>query len=225
MVSITPHNQISDLLDQIEYGYDMNNPIIVDIGIIHNRPGGVGGEGNVGGSQRYAIKLIPTIRIAPHGTCTTPSAEEATVYFGVVQPTSSFFLASRNFTLTLRDCPRTHLQIYMHANGKWLSSNRYILGLSDSTPADNPRGIGIELQMKDYINSQPIDIRFLPDATTSPDYDYPNFHWTGINTTNTNTGVTHTIPMRADLVRTGSSSDPITPGPFKAVAVFVIRYP
>jgi len=46
--------------------------------------------------------------------------------------------------------------------------------------------------------------------------------WFGNGAVNTNTGVTHTIPLRARIVGTGG---PIVAGPFNTSVIMVIRYP
>jgi len=222
-VLIKPHSQISDQLDTI------NTPIVTEIGTTHNRPGSAGGDDSVGGRQEYKIILSPTPRIQPKGTCTTPSAQEATVHFGMVYQNAFpdvvgayAIQSSRHFTLTLRDCPRTNIQYYFHANGKWVDSNKGVVGLSDSTPGSNPRRFGVQLQQRQQSSTGYYSVLIHPHEMNLPMWQYPRW-WQGEGTVDTATGITHTIQMQAALIRTATGE--ITPGPFTAAVVFVIRYP
>jgi len=190
-----------------------------------------------------------TISLPPAGTCQTPSVEEGTVHFGTVYPTDfpnnqwgAASGADRDFTLTFRDCPRVNLRYYVHANGnKWVDSARGVVGVQGSDPSEpdpkdgNPSGFAIQLLHRTgnhqhsgnvYIHSnevaQPL---LLPD--TDPDRQAYTRTYDGAGTSNNPTlGVTHTIPMRARLVRTAhSSQQQIQTGPFTTSVIVAIHYP
>jgi len=224
-VLIKPHSQLADQLDRIITPFPYT-----ELGITHNRPGGVGGTGSVGGNRKYKVIPSGSYFIQPKGTCTTPSAQEATIHFGMVYQNAfpdvvgSYALqSSRKFTLTLRDCPRTNIQYYFHANGKWVDSNKGVVGLSDSTPGSNPRRFGVELQQRPQSTSQYHEVTIYPHEMNPPPMWKYSLWWQGEGTVDTATGITYTIPMQAALVRTATGE--ITPGPFTAAVVFVISYP
>jgi len=172
------------------------------------------------------------INLQPYGTCTTPSLQDATRNFNWVFasaiPDPGDVTAEQVFDFTLTNCPRVNLTYYVHANGnKWVNSGEGIVGMEGSTPhADpvigNPRGIGIQLLHngsqggfgKVYIH---------PGETTAPVVSYVRAY-PGTDATNTSTGVTHTIPLRARVIRTHPSNTPIQPGQFKTSVVFVFSY-
>jgi len=173
------------------------------------------------------------VNLMPYGTCTTPSAQETTVNFNTLFasdiPDPGDTIGERAFNLTLTECPRINIGYYLHANGKWVDSNQGIVGMSGSTPhADpvigNPRGFGIQL----FHNGGQGGIG---PVTISSDMNDANktvyWHtWPGVDANNDPaTGVTHTIPLRARIIRTSPGSEPIQPGPFNTSLIFVIQYP
>jgi len=191
-------------------------------------------------------------RLPPTGTCQTPSVEEGTVRFGMVNqsdfPNDQWGAASgaeRDFTLTFRNCPRYAFRYYFHANGnKWVDSVRGVVGVHDSVPgaADpiegNPSGFAIQLQQ--YIHAYGSNYYWRnayihPNEVAQPSVlkttePYPQAYqraYNGAGTVNDPAlGVTHTIPMRARLVRTGSSSQQqIQTGPFNTSVIVAIHYP
>jgi len=185
------------------------------------------------GNYAPVFNFSKTIRIIlrPWGTCTTPTGAQATVHFGTLYPNNfpnnqGGVAATRDFTFTLTRCPRVPIRYYVHANNRWVDSSNSIVGMNDSNASGNPRGIGIQLRHNGgqhgtgvipiYPHEQPVN----PAPVNSYTRSYP-----GEGATNTSTGVTHTIPLRASLVRTSPSGTPIQPGAFKTVLVFVISYP
>jgi len=177
------------------------------------------------------------------GTCQTPTASEGMVYIGTVYPTDFpnnqwDEAAHKDFTLTFRNCPHTNLKYYVHANGtRWVGGpDQSIVGVNDSIPGDsspisgNPRGYGIQLQHRTGNHQHTGTIYIHPNEVANPlslptTQSYTR-NWQGAGASNSSTGVTHAIPMRARLVRTGSSSQQtIQPGSFTTSAIVVIAYP
>jgi len=175
-----------------------------------------------------------TYVLPPLKTCETPTMAEATVNFGSAYPDSfpnapGGVAAQKDFTFTLRNCPRVNIRYYVHSNNKWVNPSQGIVGLSNSTPhADpvigNPRGFGIRLQHRTGGHQHSGTIHVHQNQTNAPVQTYTRTY-PGAGAVNSNTGVTHTIPLRAQLVRTAPSGQPIQPGPFTAALVFVISYP
>jgi len=198
-------------------------------------------------SSNYAdfqliMRQTVTFRIPPIGTCITPSAEEGAVYFGTVYsdsfPNGQWGIgATRDFTLTFRNCPRVNVKYYVHANGnRWVDSANGRVGVQDSVPgapnpvAGNPRGFAVRLQHRSsggqHTGNVYIHPNEVPNPLSLPDTQAYTRNWQGAGTVDTSTGVTHTIPMRATLVRTGSSSQQqITPGAFTTSVIVAISYP
>jgi len=175
------------------------------------------------------------INISPTGTCTTPSLQEATQNFNMVFasaiPYPNSTTAQRDFNFTLTNCPRVNIRYYAHANGKWVNSAQGIVGMSGSIPnanpaIGNPRGFGIQLQHRTGGHQHSGNVHIHPNEIANPpsSQSYTR-NWKGAGTTNTSTGVTHTIPLRARVIRTNPSGTPIQPGPFNTSVVFVISYP
>jgi len=185
-----------------------------------------------------------TIQIHPKGTCTTPFVNEGTVHFGTVYPTDFpnnqwDAAATRDFTLTFSNCPRTTVKYYVHANGnRWVGGpGQSVVGVNDSIASDsnpisgNPRGYGIQLQHR-IGNHQHTGNIYIHPNEVNPPLSVPytqsytrSWQWNN-GTVNSSAGVTHTIPLRARLVRTGSSSQQtIQPGSFNTSVIMVIAYP
>jgi len=123
---------------------------------------------------------------------------------------------------------------HVHANGKWVNSSQGIVGMSGSSPHNNPaignpRGFGIQLQHRTGGHQHFGTVYIHPNEVTNPQSLPSNQrytrNWQGAGTQNTSTGVTHTIPLRARVIRTSPSATPIQPGPFNTSVVFVIHYP
>jgi len=198
------------------------------------------------------IRQMIHFRLPPTGTCQSPSVEEGTVHFGAAYttdfPNNQWGAASgadRDFTLTFRNCPRMNLRYYVHANGnKWVDSARGVVGVQGSNPgaanpiAGNPSGFAIQLQHRSDSRNQAqsgMNVYIHPNQVAQP-LALPT---TGNNRqayTRTSTGsgtfddpalgVTHTIPLRARLVRTAhSSQQQIETGPFNASIIVAIAYP
>jgi len=167
------------------------------------------------------------------------------VHFGMVNqsnfPNQQWGIASgtvRNFTLTFRNCPRNNFRYYFHANGtRWVGGmNQSVVGVQDSKPgiapsnpiAGNPSGFAIQLQHRSDNRNQSntgMNVYIHPNEVAQPQISYTRI-WNGAGTVDDPTlGVTHTIPLGARLVRTGSSSQPIKTGPFNASVIVAIHYP
>jgi len=202
------------------------------------------------GTGEVLIGQIVNFEIPPTGTCTTPFVSEGTVRFGGMYPgnfpdTQWGEGAYKDFTLTFSNCPQTPVTYYVHANGsRWVGGvGQSVVGVNDSIPGDpspisgNPRGYGIQLEHRNTGSSQhagPIYIH--PNEVANP-LSLPDVgsnrqaytrDWQGVGTGGhaSPTGVTHTIPLRARLVRTGSSSQQtIQPGVFNTSVIVVIAYP
>jgi len=165
------------------------------------------------------------------GSCTTPSVQEATIYFGGVYA-SSFpnnqwgVAATRDFNLTFRNCPRVNIRYYVHGNGRWVNQARGIVGLSNSNPSANPRGFGIQLQHRSgqHQHTGNVYIHQHQGGNPPPSPSYTRTY-PGAGAVNTGMGVTHTIPLRARIIRTSPSGPSIQPGPFTTTMMFVIQYP
>jgi len=180
-------------------------------------------------SGRVSVKLLP------FRTCTTPSIAEATQNFNMVFasaiPNPGNTTAQRGFDFTLTNCPRVNLMYHVHANGKWVNSSQGIVGMSGSTPnanpaIGNPRGFGIQLQHRTGGHQHSGNVYIHPNEVANPSSSQSyTRNWQGAGTTNTSTGVTHIIPLRASVIRTNPANTPIQPGPFTASVVVVIRYP
>jgi len=176
--------------------------------------------------------------LAPWGTCTTPSIAEVTQNFNWVFaaniPNPGNTTGERDFNFTLTKCPRVNLMYHVHANGKWVNSSQGVVGMSGSSPHNNPvignpRGFGIQLQHRSGGHQHSGNLYIHPNEVTNPQSLPWNQryirNWQGAGTQNSSTGVTHTIPLRARVIRTSPSATPIQPGPFNTSVVFVIHYP
>jgi len=178
-------------------------------------------------TQGYGIfSLVVTIVLPPTGSCTTPSVNPSTVNFGALFasdiPNPGNTANERNLNLTFSNCPRSNIGYYVHANGKWVDSAQGIVGLSGSNPAiGNPRGFGVQLLHNNSIDGTgPVHIS---PHDTDPDKE---IYWrTPAQGTNSTTGVTHTIPLRARVIRTSPASESITPGSFNTSVIVAIQYP
>jgi len=182
-----------------------------------------------GTSLQIPINQSVTLTLPPTGSCTTPSVDPSTVNFGSLFasdiPNPGNTTNEKPLNLTFTNCPRINIGYYVHANGKWVNSSQGIVGLSGSTPntnplIGNPRGIGVQLLHDNSIDGTG------PLYISSHDTD-PNkqVYWrTPAQGTNTPTGVTHSIPLRARVIRTHPSSNPITPGAFNTSVIVAIQY-
>jgi len=190
------------------------------------------------------------VTIPPTQTCQSPSVEEGTVHFGTVNqsnfPNNQWGAATyRDFTLTFRHCPRINLRYYVHANGnKWVDSARGVVGVQGSDPGEpdpvegNPSGFAIQLQhrndnrnqtnsgMNVYIHPNEVAYPLALSTTGNNRQAYQRTYYGAGTFDDPTLGVTHTIPLRARLVRTGSSSQQqITPGAFTTSVIVAIHYP
>jgi len=183
-----------------------------------------------------------TVRVAPIGTCTTPSVAEGTVHFAVDPasfPNNQWGEAAyKDFTLTFSNCPRVNVKYYVHANGtRWVGGpGQSVVGVQGSVPGDpnpitgNPRGFAIQLQHRTGNHQHSGNVYIHPNEQANPlslpaTQSYTR-NWQGAGTSNSSTGVTHTIPLRAHIVRTGDSSQQqIQPGPFNTSVIVAIQYP
>jgi len=221
-----------------EFDYVTVSSPVVDLLILKSHANSYGGT-------TQQIRELINIRLSPTRTCQTPSVEEGTVHFGMVNqsdfPNNQWGAASgadRDFTLTFRNCPRINLKYYVHANGnKWVDSARGVVGVQDSVPgaanpiAGNPRGFAIQLQHRPG-NHQPSENVYIhPNEVTQPlalessgnNRQAYQRNYTGAGAA---VNVTHIIPLRARLVRTAhSSQQQIQTGPFTSSVIVVIVYP
>jgi len=183
-------------------------------------------------TQKVQTRFL-SLTLYPRGTCTTPSIQEATVKFRTIFeseiPNQGDATEWVPFELIFRDCPRTFIQYYIHTNGKWLDSanSRSIVGMPGSAPnvdpvIGNPRGFGIQLY---HNGGQGGTGRVIMGAGDKNSNWYNDLLWYGAGAENLGTGVTHTIPLRARVIRTSPTNTPIVPGPFNTSVVFVIHYP
>jgi len=172
--------------------------------------------------MRHTIR----VRRMPHGTCKTPSGADTfvkTVGFHVLmnelygdgsgvgttsQPT--------DFELTFVNCPRVDFGYFFRAPAtvEVIDAALGVIGL-DSTPG-NAQGVGIQLRHRNgWFSNAPVRLNQPEDG------DAGQVYWrawtTGINT---NQGVTHTIPLRAAVYRTGN----VIPGKINASILMFIRY-
>jgi len=170
-----------------------------------------------------------TITLPPTGSCTTPSVNPSTVNFGGLFasdiPNPGNTTNEKPLNLTFTNCPRMNIGYYVHANNKWVDSSTGVVGLSGSTPnahpvIGNPNGIGVQLLHDNSIDgSGPVYI--------SQNDDDPNkqIYWrTPAQGTNTPAGVTHSIRLRARVIRTHPADTPITVGPFNTSVIVAIQY-
>jgi len=180
--------------------------------------------------NHVTVRQTTTFLLPPTSTCTTPSWDGMSVHFPMIFPNQipnpGDTAAEKTFELTFIRCPRTKLGWFVHANNKWVNSAQGIVGLSGSTPnADpvtgNPRGFGVQLEHgSGSINSGLVHIS--PNDTDSNRQVYWREPAHGLDT---NTGITHTIPLRARIIRTSPASESITTGPFTTSLVIAIQYP
>jgi len=231
-VLIEKISALRDKLNEVSWAepeytdYSSNNQLI----LFGSQP-----EANQNNKSLYYHYFFRCLYLSPWGTCTTPSLSEATQNFNMVFasaiPNPGNMTAQRDFNFTLTNCPRVNIRYYAHANGKWVNSSQGIVGMSGSTPhanpvVGNPRGFGIRLQHRtgghQHSGNVHIHTNEVANPPTSQSYTR---NWQGAGTTNTSTGVTHTIPLRASVIRTNPSNTPIQPGPFNTSVVFVISYP
>jgi len=210
-------------------GANALNPISknvsIQLEILRQRP-----LSHSGSPVEVAINQTVIITLPPTGSCTTPSVDPSTVNFGTVLdsdlPNQGSATAYRNLDLTFTNCPRINIGYYVHANGKWVNSTQGIVGLPGSTPnpdpvAGNPRGFGIQLAHRTGSpdGSGPV---YISSHDTDPN---KQVYWR-INAqgTSTNTGVTHTIRLRARVIRTHPDNVPIIPGAFNTSVIVAIQY-
>jgi len=230
-----PYSMLVQPLDEI------SNLDFVELVTLRPRPASLP-QGSLTVLQRVNFRIMPT------ATCTTPSVVEGTVYFDGVGrnnfPSTQWGEgAYRDFTLTFSDCPRVNVKYYIHANGtRWVGGvEQSVVGVNDSIPGDsnpisgNPRGYGIQLEHRNTGNHQHTGTIYIhPNEVANP-LALPDVggnrqaytrNWHGLGAVNSPTGVTHTIPMRARLLRTGDSSQQtIQPGTFNTSLIVVIAYP
>jgi len=175
------------------------------------------------------VRQTTTFLLPPTGSCTTPSVDPSTVNFGVLFasdiPNPGNTANEKLLNLTFTNCPRINIGYYVHANGKWVNSSQGIVGLSGSTPnADpaigNPRGFGVQLLHNNSIDgSGPV---YISSHDTDPD---KQIYWrTDAQGTDSTTGVTHTIGLRARVIRTSPASNSIIPGGFNTSVIVAIQY-
>jgi len=158
-----------------------------------------------------------------------PSVNPSTVNFNTVMasdiPNPGDTTNEKPLNLTFTHCPRINIGYYVHTKNKWVDSHQGVVGLPGSTPnpdpvAGNPRGIGVQLLHDNTIDgSGPVYI--------SQNDDDPNkrIYWrTPAQGTNTSTGVTHSIRLRARVIRTHPADTPITVGPFNTSVIVAIQY-
>jgi len=181
--------------------------------------------------NHVTVRQTTTFQLPPTGTCETPSWDGMIVQFPMIFPHQipdpGDTAAEKTFDLTFIRCPRTNLGWFVHANNKWVNAAQGIVGLSGSTPnADpvigNPRGFGVQLE---HGSGSPDGSG--PVVMSLHETD-PNRHvyWrTPAQGLDTNTGVIHTIPLRARIIRTSPASEPITIGPFTTSVIVAIQYP
>jgi len=183
-----------------------------------------------GSPVEVAINQTVTITLPPTGTCTTPSANPSTVNFGEILeldiPNPGDATAYRNLNLTFTNCPWLNIGYYVHANGKWVNSTQGIVGISGSTPnanplIGNPRGFAVQLAHNNAIDGTgPVHVSA---HDTDPD---KHIYWrTPTQGINSSTGITHSINLRARVIRTHPVSNPIIPGPFNTSVIVAIQYP
>jgi len=182
--------------------------------------------------SKTGVKSNLSVRYYSTRTCTTPSIAEATQNFNMVFasaiPEPGHTTGQKDFNFTLTKCPRVNLMYHVHANGKWVNSSQGIVGMSGSSYA-NPRGFGIQLQHRTGGHQHSGNVYIHKNEVTNPQSlpsnQYYTRNWQGAGTQNSSTGVTHTIPLRARVIRTSPKGTPIVPGPFNTSVVFVIHYP
>jgi len=185
---------------------------------------------NLGGTGNTSISQTVTITLPPSGSCTTPSVDPSTVNFGTFLdsdlPGQGDATAYRNLNLTFTNCPRINIGYYVHANGKWVDSHQGIVGLPGSTPnpdpvVGNPRGFGIQLAhgTGSPDGSGPV---YISSHDTDPN---KQVYWRTLDQGRIlDTGVTHSINLRARVIRTHPSGNPITPGGFNTSVIVAIQY-
>jgi len=229
-VMIKPLSLVSDQLDVMRLSNDTN--LVVLDGRESSRPF----NGHIMATHRVTFS-VPAV-----GTCTTPFVNQGTVHFGGLYPTDFpnnqwGEAATRNFTLTFSNCPRVNIKYYVHANGnRWVDSARGVVGVQGSVPGasdpvtGNPRGFAVQLQHRSGGHQHTGGVYIHPNEVANPlslpDTQAYTRNWQGEGTSNSSTGVTHTIPMRARLVRTGhSSQQQIQLGPFNTSVIVAIQYP
>jgi len=232
-VLIKPTNSIPDANPV----YSISPDVTTELVILKGRAASHSFTGQATASQKL------TVRMPPSGTCMTPTVEEGTVHFGGVFP-SSFpdnqwgEAAYKDFTLTFRNCPWHNVTYYVHANGnRWVGGpGQSVVGVQGSVPGDpnpitgNPSGFGIQLQHRTGNHQHSGNVYIHPNEAANPlslpDTQSYTRNWQGAGTSISSSYITHTIPMRAVLVRTGSSSQQqITPGAFTTSVIVAISYP
>jgi len=206
------------------------NPVIqtrtLQVELLRARPGSYSNA-----MTTFIVNQSVTVILPPTGSCTTPSVNPSTVNFGALFasdiPNPGNTANERNLNLTFTNCPRSNIGYYVHANGKWVDSAQGIVGISGSTPnanpaIGNPRGFGVQLAhgTGSPDGTGPV---YISSHDTDPD---KQIYWrTPAQGVNSNTGVTHTIPLRARVIRTHPSNTPIIPGGFNTSVVVAIQYP
>jgi len=222
--------RINDLMD----AYDVKKFDETFHNIIRfTRPAELGG-----GLGAFIFHSRVLVNYSSNHTCTTPSIAEATQNFNWVFasaiPNPGNTTGERDFNFTLTNCPRVNIGYHVHSNGKWVNPSQGIVGMSGSTPhanpaIGNPRGFGIQLQHRTGGHQHSGNVYIHQNEVTNPQSLPSNQrytrNWQGAGTQNTSTGVTHTIPLRARVIRTSPANTPIVPGPFNTSVVFVIHYP
>jgi len=160
-----------------------------------------------------------SIKYEAWGTCTTPSVA---VPFALKQsdlPSTPGPVTApggtRDFNLTLTNCPRTNVQYFFRSpTGIPVDNVNGVFGL-DSTPG-NAQGVGIQLRHNgSYAGTAPV--KFNQDGYTTV------YTRTPAMGQNSPTGIEHTIPMRATVYRT--SAAPVVPGKINASVLVYIQYP
>jgi len=190
------------------------------------------------GVTRVDFRQTFKVNLMPYGTCQTPSWDGMIVNFPMISPNQipgpGDTAAEKTFDLTFTRCPLVALNWFVHANGKWVNTAQGIVGLSGSTPdADpligNPNGFGIQLLHNGGQHGFGV-VGISPDAN-DPNKTVYSHSYPGVDAINTpggsgvGGGVTHTIPLRARVIRTHPGGTPITPGPFNTSIIVAIHYP
>jgi len=220
-VLIKPGSQIVSQLD------DLSHSLTIQSQIVKNMPGALNRE-----TVRVIGNSTVNLSIKPWGTCTTPSL---TVPFSWILatdfPNQGSVGAYKTFNLTFTGCPRVNLNWYVHSNNHWVNSAQGIVGMSGSfvhaNPAiGNPRGIGVQLAHNGGVHGSGM-LYISPNMNDPNKQVYVRTPAQGVNTpgSGANAGITHTIPLRARIIRTSPPGNPIVPGVFNASVIVVVQYP
>jgi len=171
---------------------------------------------NAQAMRTHTLSQSINVKLAPHGTCTTPSV---TVPFNTLfasdLPTVGSTAGTKEFTFEFTKCPRVNIAYFFRAPAGIAVDNAHgVVGLKSA--AGNAQGVGVQLAHNGGVaGTAPVQFNQDGNATV-----YTRSPGMGQDTPQ---GVNHSIPLRASIYRT--SAQPIVPGKINAAVLVYVQYP